>query len=119
RWKISEILETSHFATPIKPIISNVTARAETNNFRELLMRQITERIRWRESVLFAESNSISQCIEIGAGRVLTGLVKRISPGMKVININSIESLENFAKLFKNNKNTSLVQEKILSPMNG
>ncbi|MDR2157975.1 MAG: ACP S-malonyltransferase [Holosporaceae bacterium] len=96
--KISEILERTKFYNPIKPIISNVTAKAETDNFKELLRKQITERVRWRESVLFAESNSASKCVEIGPGKVLSGLVKRISPNIEPINVNSIESLENFAK---------------------
>jgi [acyl-carrier-protein] S-malonyltransferase len=99
--EISLTLEKTHFNNPIKPIISNVTAQAETSNFKKLLMRQITERIRWRESILFAELNSVSQCVEIGSGKVLVGLVKRISPTMKTISINSLESLENFTKFFK------------------
>jgi [acyl-carrier-protein] S-malonyltransferase len=96
--EISEILEKTSFHHPVKPIISNVTAKAEFDNFKKLLLRQITERVRWRESILFAESNSVSKCVEIGSGKVLTGLVKRVSPCMELINVNSVESLENFMR---------------------
>lgn len=92
-----ECLNTIEFKTPKCAIISNVTAKAETSNFKELLLRQITEKVRWRESILFAEQNSVSECIEIGPGKVLTGLVKRISPNMKVVNINTVESIVDFA----------------------
>ncbi|MDR2781980.1 MAG: ACP S-malonyltransferase [Holosporaceae bacterium] len=96
--EITDALRCIIFHTPVKPIISNVTGKAEINNFHTLLLEQITKRVRWRESILFAESNSISKCIEIGSGKVLIGLVKRISPQMELISVNSVESMENFAK---------------------
>ncbi|MDR1375772.1 MAG: ACP S-malonyltransferase [Holosporaceae bacterium] len=95
---MSVALEGVHFQKPAKPIISNVTARAETNNFKELLLRQLTEMVRWRESLLFADANYVSYCLEIGPGKILTGLAKRTMPHWKLVNINSLESLENFAK---------------------
>lgn len=88
------VLSDIEFKSPSKPIIANVTAKAETENFKELLLKQITSRVRWVESIRYAESQGVSKCIEIGAGRVLTGLVKRISPNMQLVNINSVESLE-------------------------
>ncbi|MDR2724207.1 MAG: ACP S-malonyltransferase [Holosporaceae bacterium] len=95
--EISEALEKTNFRCPLKPIISNITAQAETNNFKELLIKQLTGRIRWRESILWAESQAVSKCIEVGFGKVLIGLIKRITPNMKLISINSLGSLENFA----------------------
>jgi [acyl-carrier-protein] S-malonyltransferase len=94
---LSEVLEKTNFHSPAKPIISNITAQAEVDNFKELLIKQLTGRIRWRESILWAESNSVSQCIEIGSGKVLLGLAKRIAPNMTLISVNSLESLEKFA----------------------
>ena len=91
---LEDILSDIEFKTPTRPIIANVTAKAETENFKELLLKQITSRVRWVESIRYAESQGVSKCIEIGAGRVLTGLVKRISPNMQLVNINSVESLE-------------------------
>lgn len=90
---LKDVLSTVDFKTPVKPIVDNVTASAETENFRELLLKQVTGRVRWRESILYAESQGVSKCLEIGAGKVLTGLVKRISPSMQLVNINSKDSL--------------------------
>jgi [acyl-carrier-protein] S-malonyltransferase len=108
---ISEILEKTNFKTPLKPIISNVSARAEISNFKELLIKQITERIRWRESILFAESNSISECVEIGSGKILTGLIKRISSKIDLININSLESLRGFVSSKKEEQKNVLKKD--------
>ncbi|MDR3187337.1 MAG: ACP S-malonyltransferase [Holosporaceae bacterium] len=91
-------LEKIDFRKPRRPIIANVTANAETSNFKELLLQQLVQRVRWRESLLFANANSVSCCLEIGAGKVLTGLAKRTVPHWKLTNINSPESLEDFAK---------------------
>ncbi len=91
---LKEVLAGVEFKSPSHPIISNVTAKAETENFQELLLKQITGRVKWRESILYAESQGISKCVEVGAGRVLVGLIKRISPNMPLFNINSLESLD-------------------------
>lgn len=91
---LEEVLSDVEFKSPSKPIIANVTAQAETENFKELLLKQITGRVRWVESIRYAEAQGVSQCIEVGAGKVLTGLVKRISPSMRLVNINSLESLD-------------------------
>ncbi len=91
---LKEVLADVEFNSPSRPIIANITAKAETENFQELLLKQITGRVRWVESIKYAESQGVSKCIEVGAGRVLTGLVKRISPNMQLINVNSLESLD-------------------------
>ncbi|MCR5224541.1 MAG: ACP S-malonyltransferase [Alphaproteobacteria bacterium] len=95
---LAEALSNIKFFEPVKPIIANVTAKDETSNFKELLVKQITNRVRWRESILFAESAGVSKCVEIGSGRVLTGLVKRTASNLALVNIHSTESLESFAK---------------------
>ena len=78
----------------LKPnIISNVTAKEEKdpNAIKSLLIDQITSRVRWRESVDFMINKGITNFIEIGPGKVLTGLVKKINKDVKIKNINSIE----------------------------
>ncbi|MDR2766118.1 MAG: ACP S-malonyltransferase [Holosporaceae bacterium] len=95
---VAEALEEMNFRNPVRPVIANVTARAEIGNFRELLLKQLTERVRWRESMAFAAAHSISACVEIGAGRVLSGLAKKISSDWDVTTVNSLETLEKFAK---------------------
>ncbi|MBO4405277.1 MAG: ACP S-malonyltransferase [Alphaproteobacteria bacterium] len=96
---LKEVLCDVEFKTPSKPIIANVTAKAETENFKELLLKQITGRVRWVESIRYAESQGVSKCVEVGAGKVLTGLVKRISPSMQLVNINSVESFEQLKEM--------------------
>ncbi|GHU13411.1 malonyl CoA-acyl carrier protein transacylase [Alphaproteobacteria bacterium] len=89
-------MDSVTFNAPAKPIISNVTAKAETDNFKQLLLQQLVSRVRWRESIQFAAENSISKAVEIGPGKVLTGLVKRISSAIECYNVNSLEFMEDF-----------------------
>jgi len=93
---VKEILDATAFNNPTAPIIANVTAKAEGNNFKQLLIDQLTNRVRWRETIVFAHDNGVENFVEIGNGNVLTGLVKRTVKDVKMININSIESIENF-----------------------
>jgi [acyl-carrier-protein] S-malonyltransferase len=71
---------------PLVPLIANVTAHPayDPDEIEELLVRQVTEMVRWRESVLYLANSGVDEIVEIGAGRVLTGLVKRIVPDIAV-----------------------------------
>ena len=91
-----KILDTE-FLEPKPEIISNVTAKKENNTTtnKNLLIEQITSRVRWRESVNYMISKGILDFIEIGPGKVLSGLVKKIDKNVKISNINSIEDLKN------------------------
>ena len=60
-----------------------------------LLIEQIYSKVRWRESILFMGSEKINDFIEIGPGKVLSGLLKRILPGSNSFNINSINDIKN------------------------
>ncbi len=80
-------------------LISNVTAKEilNTNELKDLLIKQIENRVRWRESVINMINNDVNHFIEIGPGKVLSGLVKRISRKVKIDTINNqgdIESLK-------------------------
>jgi len=80
-------------------LISNVTAEEIMNidELKNLLIKQIENRVRWRESVINMISNNVNHFIEIGPGKVLSGLVKRINKEVKISTINNqndIESLE-------------------------
>ena len=77
-------------------LISNVTAREIDNNdeLKKLLIMQIENRVRWRESVIHMIKNDIDHFIEIGPGKVLTGLVKRINRKVKLDTINSQKDIE-------------------------
>jgi [acyl-carrier-protein] S-malonyltransferase len=87
----------TNFLKPKPSIISNVTAKEEMdiNKIKPLLIDQITSRVRWRESVNYMIEQGVSDFIEIGPGRVLSGLVKKINKDVKVTNINSIEDIKN------------------------
>ena len=78
-------------------LISNVTAQEIDDNLliRDLLVQQIESRVRWRESVIYMIENEVNHFIEIGPGKVLSGLVKRISRDVKINTINSQNDIEN------------------------
>jgi [acyl-carrier-protein] S-malonyltransferase len=81
---------------PKVPLVANVTANITTdpNEIRSLLVRQVTGRVRWRESVKFLKTQGIDTLIEIGYGKVLTGLTKRIEETMGGNCIQTIEDLK-------------------------
>ena len=91
-----KILNTN-FKDSSTEIISNVTAKSEKKavNIKNLLIQQIYSKVRWRESVLYMIDNDVKEFIEIGPGRVLSGLVKRISGNVNVKSINTIEDIKN------------------------
>jgi [acyl-carrier-protein] S-malonyltransferase len=76
-------------------IISNVTAQEESDidKIKTLLIDQITSTVRWRESVNYMVKKGVNNFLEIGPGKVLSGLVKKINKEVKIKNINSIEDL--------------------------
>jgi len=88
-------IENTNFLKPRPSIISNVTAKEEdnVNKIRTLLVDQITSRVRWRESVDYMIKKGVTNFIEIGPGKVLSGLVKKINKEVKVSNINSVNDI--------------------------
>ncbi|MGD9649226.1 MAG: ACP S-malonyltransferase [Dongiaceae bacterium] len=86
---------------PLVPVVANVTAQGveEPNEIRRLLIEQITNRVRWRESVTYMKEQGVAQMIEIGAGKVLAGLVKRCEPDITVLSIETPADIEAFLKL--------------------
>tara|TARA_B100000035_G_C20939050_1_gene526598 strand:- start:44 stop:970 length:927 start_codon:yes stop_codon:yes gene_type:complete len=79
------------------PLISNVTADEIFNSdeLKDLLVKQIENRVRWKESVINMIEKGVDQFIEIGPGKVLSGLVKRISKDVKANSINSEDDIKN------------------------
>ena len=88
-------IEETNFLKPNPSIISNVTAKEEndTNSIKSLLVKQITSRVRWRESVEYMIKEGVEDFIEIGPGKVLSGLVKKINKDVKISNFNSVEDV--------------------------
>ncbi|HEX3693753.1 MAG TPA: ACP S-malonyltransferase [Polyangia bacterium] len=82
---------------PAVPVVSNVEATPyqDAARVRDLLVRQVTAPVRWEESVLHLASQGITAGIEVGAGNVLAGLIKRIAPGLTVQAAGDPESIQN------------------------
>ena len=85
-----------NFKEPENILISNVTGKeiSNSNELKDLLVQQIESRVRWRESVLLMIEKGITQFIEIGPGKVLSGLVKRIDKNVKVSAINTEDDIK-------------------------
>ena len=94
--KMKSKIENIVFLKPNPSIISNVTAKEENNveSIKKLLIQQITSRVRWRESVDYMIEEGVNDFVEIGPGKVLSGLVKKINKNVKISNINSIGDLK-------------------------
>jgi len=94
--KMKEKINNTNFLKPSPSIISNVTAREENdiNKIKPLLIDQITSRVRWRESVNYMIEKGVKSFLEIGPGKVLSGLVKKIDSNVEILNINSIEDIK-------------------------
>ena len=93
---MSEEITKLNFKEPENILISNVTGKeiSNSNELKNLLVKQIENRVRWRESILLMINKGINQFIEIGPGKVLSGLVKRIDRNAKVSAINTEEDIK-------------------------
>ena len=94
---MSNELNKLNFKDNQNKLISNVTAQEIKNkeDLKNLLIKQIENRVRWRESVINMIENGVNHFIEIGPGKVLSGLVKRINKEVKINTINNQEDIEN------------------------
>jgi len=89
-------INNSNFLKPETTIISNVTAQEveDVNRIKPLLIDQITGRVRWRESVEYMVKKGVKEFLEIGPGKILSGLVKKIDRNVSISNINVIEDIK-------------------------
>ena len=89
-------IEKLEFKDPKNILISNVTAKEITSSslLKDLLIKQIESRVRWRESVILMINKGVSQFIEIGPGKILSGLIKRTDKNIKVSAINHEEDIK-------------------------
>jgi [acyl-carrier-protein] S-malonyltransferase len=93
---MSDELTKLKFIDGENKLISNVTANeiSNTTELKDLLIKQIENRVRWRESVINMINSNVNHFIEIGPGKVLSGLVKRISKEVKIDTINNLGDIE-------------------------
>jgi len=97
---MQEALAAVKMAPPRIPLVANVTASAvsDASEIAKLLVRQVTGRVRWRECVSYMKGQGVSQAYELGAGKVLSGLAKRIEPDVVGIALNGPADIEAFVK---------------------
>ena len=94
--KMRDLLNKVSFAKPDISLVSNVTAEKISDNdiISNLLYKQIFSQVRWRESVEFMTKNGVNEFIEIGPGKVLSGLIKRTNDKVMTKSINSLEDIK-------------------------
>ena len=96
---MAQALAEAQIAPPKAPVVANITARPtlDPEEIRRLLVEQVTGRVRWRESVEWMAANGVTRFAEAGAGKVLTGMVKRIAPEVETCWLSVPADLEAFA----------------------
>ncbi len=98
--EMAEALAETAIAAPRAPVVANVTARPtnDPDTIRRLLVEQVTGRVRWRESIEWlATEGGVDRFVELGAGKVLTGMARRIAPDAEAVALNVPADLEAFA----------------------
>ena len=97
---MAEALAAATIAPLALPVISNVTAAPTTtpSEIRRLLVEQVTGRVRWRESVLAMKAAGVDRLVELGAGKALTGMVKRIDPEISGSSVGTPADIETLLK---------------------
>ena len=89
-------LETIKVEQPIVPIVSNVSAQAisDPREIKKLLVSQVTGSVRWRESIMWMAKNNVNEIWEVGSGKALNGMIRRIDKNINLKNISSPEEIE-------------------------
>ncbi len=98
---MAEALDQTPPREPRLPLVSNVSAAAVTDPeaIRDLLVQQVTDMVRWRESVLFIKAQGVDTLVELGAGKVLTGLTRRIDRELTGLAVGGPGDVETLQKL--------------------
>ena len=101
--KMEEKINKTKFVNPSVEIVNNVTAKPETNYdiIKRLLIKQIFSTVKWRESLINMSELGVNDFIEIGPGKILTGMVKRTIKHANCFSINSITDIKNLKDEFK------------------
>ena len=99
--RLEERLKGAEFRLPRVETLSNVTARpfASVEDIRKNLALQVSSSVLWEDSVRYMVARGVNNFLEIGPGRVLKGLLRKISPSLKVLNIAGINDVSNFASV--------------------
>jgi [acyl-carrier-protein] S-malonyltransferase len=97
---MQDALADTNLSVPVVPVVANVTAEAvsDPDVIRELLVRQVTEMVRWRECVLHMKEQGVDTLIELGAGKVLGGLTRRIDREMTGRSVQGPDDIDDLLK---------------------
>ncbi|MEM9062214.1 MAG: ACP S-malonyltransferase [Pseudomonadota bacterium] len=98
--RMAEALAQTEIAAPSVPLVANVQASAvqEPDVIRNLLVEQVTGRVRWRESVQFMAASGVTELVEIGAGKALSGMARRIDRALATTAVNSSDDVKKLAE---------------------
>ncbi len=101
--KFSDFIESIHFSTPDRHVLFNVTAdyAEDADEIKSIMVRQLCNPVKWYDSVCRLMTENVEVFVEVGPGKVLTGLLKKILPKdypCKIYNVNSMKQLERFLK---------------------
>ena len=98
--EMAEALAGVALRQPYVPLVANVTAAAvaEPEQIKRLLVEQVTGLVRWRECVLYMKAHDVDQLVEVGAGRVLSGLAKRIDRELATVSLGAPAEIDAFLK---------------------
>jgi len=101
--RMAEALAGVTLAAPAAPVVANVRAEAvsDPEEIKKLLVQQVTGAVRWRESVLWMAGQGVDTLVEIGAGKVLTGLVRRIEKSLTGVAVNMPDDARTVAETLK------------------
>ncbi len=96
---MAEALGKVEIRPPRVPVVANVRAEAVTDpaEIRELLVRQVTAAVRWRESVAWMAAQGVTEVVEVGAGKALSGMVRRIDRSLAARAVNTAEDVRALA----------------------
>jgi [acyl-carrier-protein] S-malonyltransferase len=93
--RLRPTVEKVHFKEPLAPFVSTVTAKLETaQRYRTLLIEQLTAPVKFTQAATELIRNGVTVFVEVGPGNVLSGLLKRIDKGVRVVSVNNLSSLE-------------------------
>ncbi|MBX2835155.1 MAG: ACP S-malonyltransferase [Micavibrio sp.] len=93
---MEEALADTAVNAPSVPVVANVTAEAvsDADQIRKLLVQQVTGAVRWRESVIWMREQGVEQMVEVGAGKVLSGLARRIDREIECFNVGASADID-------------------------
>ncbi len=101
--RLAEFLASVKFHAPAMPVVANVTGapHGSPDSIREAMTRQVTSPVLWQKSIEWFQANGVTEYVECGPGKVLSGLIKRIDRAANTLNVQDVETLKATAAALK------------------